>query len=279
MEYTLEGLRLILDFGHKATGAMALAVLLALILCWQFAHGIISEAGGERAHHRYPEHYFLVIFIVAIALLVSFVLFAVVLPNVDNLFFIFAFILAYGAGIAAMRYSLRNWLRKVFSNDPRHENKRPLEFTYCDQELIMSSDNVAGMVTQHKILDDKVNAVYSVLKNTSGVGDIKDTLDDLVRLLQTHCAEEENLMRRYRYNGLEGHERTHENLLSKLLSLREKVSVSPNDENKEALVEFLKVDLLQHATEDMKAWQEGKIGREFVFQRLQDPARDSAHGP
>ena len=140
----------------------------------------------------------------------------------------------------------------------------------------MASDNLAGIQAQHKSLEKKIDNVCSTLKNRSGIDELKGQLDDLAGYVKNHSEEEEKLMERYRYRGLELHEREHKHLLDRLFSLREKIYASFEEKHKQALLEFLETDLMEHVIDDMKSWQEGEIDREFVYQRLQDFNLDSA---
>lgn len=138
--------------------------------------------------------------------------------------------------------------------------------------VIMSSDNLAGIQAQHKTLEERVHVVCTHLTNGSGVDDLRDDIDDLVAFLHTHCKEEEKLMKRYRYNGVEAHEREHQELLDRFVSVRDKIYTSFNEEHKQELLDFFKRDLLGHVMEDMQTWQEGKIDKKFAYQRLHKAA-------
>lgn len=83
-------------------------------------------------------------------------------------------------------------------------------------------------------------------------------------------------MKRYGYNGLEVHEREHRGLLDKTFSLRENVYSSFEEVHKQALIDFLETDFMEHVVEDVKTWHEGNIDKEFVYQRLENIAVDSA---
>jgi hemerythrin-like metal-binding protein len=141
----------------------------------------------------------------------------------------------------------------------------------------MSSDNVSGIQAQHKALEEKIQSVRTILESRSGIEDLKGQLDDLILFLQTHCEEEEGLMERYRYSGLETHARKHEELIDRIFSLREKIYAYYGEEQKQALLTFLKLDLMKHVIEDMKTWKEGGIERKYVYQRLQDFSIGSAN--
>lgn len=136
----------------------------------------------------------------------------------------------------------------------------------------MSLNNLAGIQAQHKTLEERVNVVCAHLKNGSGVDDLRDEIDDLVAFLQTHCKEEEKLMKRYRYNGLEAHEREHQDLLDRFVSVRDKIYTSFDEELKQELLDFFKRDLMGHVMEDMQTWQEGKIDKKFAYLRLHNAA-------
>ena len=116
----------------------------------------------------------------------------------------------------------------------------------------MSSSKVTDIHAQHHVLAEKVHTVCTLLRDPSEINDPKYDLDDLVEYLRSHIEEEEKLMKSYRYHGLELHEREHQNLLNSLFSLREKFYVSFEEEHKQALLGFLKTELTEHITEDVK---------------------------
>jgi len=141
----------------------------------------------------------------------------------------------------------------------------------------MSSDNVAGMQAQHQILKESVNTVCESLNNGCTIDNLKNQLDDLASFLQAHCEEEEQLMRRYRYKGLNQHEKTHQSLISSLFSLRRQINKSLEEEQKKAILNFLETDFMGHVVEDVETWQEGKMDRESVYRRLDDIARGAVN--
>jgi hemerythrin-like metal-binding protein len=118
--------------------------------------------------------------------------------------------------------------------------------------MIMGSSKVTDIHEQHHVLAEKVRTVCTILRNPSEIDDLKDDLDDLVGYLQAHNEEEEKLMGSYNYQRLELHEREHQNLLSRLLSLREKVYVSVEEQQKQELLGFLETELTKHINEDLR---------------------------
>ena len=79
------------------------------------------------------------------------------------------------------------------------------------------SDNISGMITQHKELGEHLEAVRSALKDGRALSDLTGELDRLVEFTETHFIDEEKLMRLYGFDGLESHRRAHK-LLSAALS-------------------------------------------------------------
>jgi hemerythrin-like metal-binding protein len=118
--------------------------------------------------------------------------------------------------------------------------------------MIMSSSKVTDIHAQHHVLAGKVHTVCTILRNPSEIDDLKDEFDELVGYLQAHNEGEEKLMKSYNYHRLELHEREHQNLLSRLFSLREKVYVSVEEEHKQELLGFLETELTEHINEDLK---------------------------
>ncbi len=116
----------------------------------------------------------------------------------------------------------------------------------------MSSSKVTEIHAQHYGLAEKVHTVCAILRNPSEIDDLKDHLDEFVEYLQAHNEEEEKLMKSYNYHRLELHKREHQNLLSRLFSLREKVYVSVEEEHKQKLLGFLETELTEHINEDLK---------------------------
>ena len=116
----------------------------------------------------------------------------------------------------------------------------------------MGSNRATEIQAQHYDLADKVHSVSAILRNSSEADDLKEDLDDLLDFLQAHTEEEESLMKSYQFQGLELHEKEHENLLNRLSALKEQVYVSFEEKNKQELLGFLEKDLTDHIKEDLK---------------------------
>ena len=130
------------------------------------------------------------------------------------------------------------------------------------------SDNISGMITQHKELDSQLKALRNALKEDCTSDALVRGLNELVRFTEAHFADEERLMRLYGFDGLESHCRTHQLLSDRIARLREDILENCGEEEKNRLLAFLEGDFQYHVIEDTQAWERGEIARKFAYQRL-----------
>ncbi len=140
------------------------------------------------------------------------------------------------------------------------------------------SDNISGMITQHKELGGQVKALCIALKDGCAVGDLARELDKLVEFTEAHFVDEEKLMRLYGFDGLDSHSRTHGLLSDRLARLREDVLGNFGEKEKKQLLAFLEGDFQYHIVEDTQAWERGGISKKFAYERLQKHDSDGRLG-
>ena len=125
-------------------------------------------------------------------------------------------------------------------------------------------DSLHRMQTQHKQLGELMDLVCQTLKKEHesddyGSDELSRVLSKLLDFTSFHFTEEENLMRRYAYGGLESHQRSHKFLLDRFIKLERETFIF-DAETKERLLEFLEKDFYYHIVEDQKAWKVGQLG-------------------
>jgi len=131
-----------------------------------------------------------------------------------------------------------------------------------------NSDNPGEMDQQHKRLGELVATVRKALKNERGPDELGAVLAGLLGFMRSHFSQEEDLMRRYGYEGLESHTQTHRVLFERLAELTGETFDNFSATTKERLLVFLEQDLSYHIVEDMYAWEVGQLKKRFANQRL-----------
>lgn len=134
-----------------------------------------------------------------------------------------------------------------------------------------NSDNLGGMDTQHKQPGELAEAARHSLKNVedvNGAGELSEILRRLLEDANNHFFEEENLMRRYGYEGLELHKRSHRILLNRFAELEEETFNNFSESTKARLLNFLEREFCSHITADEHAWKTGQIEKRFAYERL-----------
>ena len=104
---------------------------------------------------------------------------------------------------------------------------------------------------QHKLLVGLVNRMHDAIHQRHGSDVVKDILAELVDYTRIHFAVEESLMRILHYPGYEEHKELHEELLSHVKELQEKVASGKTAIGFE-LMHFLKNWLTTHIMEEDK---------------------------
>jgi len=131
-------------------------------------------------------------------------------------------------------------------------------------------EDLRKMKAQHKQLGGLMKAVCHTLKKKHrsddyGSDELSGLLTRLLEFTSFHFTEEENLMRRYSYEGLESHQRTHKVLLDRFVELESQTFIF-DEETKASLLSFLEKDFCYHIIEDRKVWEAGSIGATFPRQ-------------
>ena len=132
------------------------------------------------------------------------------------------------------------------------------------------SDNLGGMDQQHKRLGELVKAACNALKSVRGSDELSGVLTRLLGFTRIHFSQEEDLMRRYGYEGLESHTQTHRMLFDRLAELTGETFNNFRESTRARLLSFLEQDLRGHIVEDTHAWEAGQLEKRFSYQRLFD---------
>ncbi|MEN8166535.1 MAG: bacteriohemerythrin [Pseudomonadota bacterium] len=102
---------------------------------------------------------------------------------------------------------------------------------------------------QHKVLVELVNRMHDAIHQRHGSDVVKGILAELTDYTRIHFAVEESLMRILNYPGYEEHKAIHEELLTHVIELREKVESGKTAIGFE-LMHFLKNWLTKHIMEE-----------------------------
>ncbi len=132
------------------------------------------------------------------------------------------------------------------------------------------SDNLGGMEQQHRRIGALVEAACKELNGGGGTDELRGVLIRLLGFTRIHFFQEEELMRRYAYTGLETHAQTHKMLFDRLAELTGETLNSFRESTRERLLRFLEKDLRLHIAEDTHAWETGQLAKIFAYQRLYD---------
>ena len=108
---------------------------------------------------------------------------------------------------------------------------------------------------QHKELVALVNEMHRAIHERHGSEVVREILARLTDYTRIHFAVEESLMRILNYPGYEEHKALHEELLSHVVELNEKVATGKTAIGFE-LMHFLKVWLTKHIMESDKEYTE-----------------------
>ena len=121
-----------------------------------------------------------------------------------------------------------------------------------NNDLITWSDELSVGIQeideQHKILVDLLNNLYRAIHEHHGNEATITTLNDLIEYTRIHFAVEESLMRVLDYPDYEEHKRHHEQLISQIHGLSEKVASGKHVGFE--LLHFLKNWLTRHILEE-----------------------------
>ncbi len=98
---------------------------------------------------------------------------------------------------------------------------------------------------QHKVLVNLINSVYDGMAERKGREHIGQILDQLIEYTRTHFAVEECLLRIFGYPGYEAHKQLHDNLVHKVVQMRDNY-MAGRDQTGMELLDFLKTWLTSH---------------------------------
>ncbi len=132
------------------------------------------------------------------------------------------------------------------------------------------SDNLSGMDQQHHRLGELLKAACSALKGGADSDEVGGILTRLLGFTRIHFSQEEDLMRRYRYEGLRRHIEAHRMLFDRLAALTGEVFHDFGESTRARLLDFLAQDLHDHIASDRHAWESGQLEKRFAHQRLRD---------
>ncbi|RDH83307.1 MAG: hemerythrin [endosymbiont of Escarpia spicata] len=128
---------------------------------------------------------------------------------------------------------------------------------------------------QHKILVNLINRMHQAIHERHGSDAVKGILAELADYTRIHFAVEESLMRILNYPGYEEHKEIHEELLSHVIELVQKVESGKTAIGFE-LLHFLKTWLTKHIMEEdmqytgffLAAGASPKLNKKSWIQRL-----------
>ncbi len=132
------------------------------------------------------------------------------------------------------------------------------------------SDNLSGMEQQHRRIDALVEAACKELNSGGGSDNLRRVLTRLLGFTRIHFFQEEELMHRCGYEGLERHAQTHKMLFDRLAELTAETFNSFRESTRERLLRFLEKDLRFHIAEDTHAWETGQLEKRLACQPFYD---------
>ncbi|MCK5605474.1 hemerythrin family protein [Candidatus Pacearchaeota archaeon] len=115
---------------------------------------------------------------------------------------------------------------------------------------------------EHKLLINKINALYEAVNQNLTDVDILPLLDDLMDFAVYHFTEEEQLMRDAGYKDFDSHKAIHDTIVDKLKAFHRRYTVSENQRRTgfELLI-FLKGWLYKHIKFADKAYAPAVTGK------------------
>ena len=132
------------------------------------------------------------------------------------------------------------------------------------------SDNLGGMDQQHERLGELLKAACNALKGGGDSDEVGGILTRLLGYTRVHFSQEEDLMRRYRYEGLRRHIEAHRMLFDRLAAFTGEVFHDFKESTRASLLNFLEHDLRGHIVADTHAWKAAQLEKRFAYQRLYD---------
>lgn len=111
---------------------------------------------------------------------------------------------------------------------------------------------------QHRTLVELLNQLHSAIRERKGSQACREILDRLAEYTRTHFLLEESLMRLSHYPGFEIHKQQHEDLISQVKALQDKLDQGQGAISFE-LLHFLQVWLTKHIRES-----DQRFGQHFM---------------
>lgn len=130
----------------------------------------------------------------------------------------------------------------------------PELFTWSDDFSV----GIQEVDEQHKMLVGLLNQLHEAIRDHHGSATSRQILDRLAEYTRTHFTLEESLMRVTNYPEFPSHKQQHEELISQIRALQEKLDSGTATISFE-LLHFLKVWLMKHINETDK-----RFGRYFL---------------
>jgi hemerythrin len=107
------------------------------------------------------------------------------------------------------------------------------------------SVNIPEVDTQHKVLFGLIERLDNAIREKRGSAACQEILAELVDYTRIHFALEESLMRLAKYPDFASHKQLHENLISEVAELQEKIASGTASISFE-LMQFLRLWLTKH---------------------------------
>ena len=114
--------------------------------------------------------------------------------------------------------------------------------------------DVKSMDRQHKRLVDLINKLNRAMKMRKGREALASVFGELIDYTKTHFGDEENLMRKYDYDGLADQEVQHKHFVQKMVDMQQQVRTG-NAMVTMDLMDFLKAWLVKHIQGTDKKYQ------------------------
>ncbi len=111
---------------------------------------------------------------------------------------------------------------------------------------------------QHEQLVNLLNRLHDAIHARKGSQAVQSTLNDLVQYTADHFRDEEKLMTEAGYPGYAGHKQIHEDLVTQVVDLQQKLATGQASVTFE-LMHFLRVWLVRHIGETDRAFADWLI--------------------
>ncbi|MCP3868103.1 MAG: hemerythrin family protein [Gammaproteobacteria bacterium] len=133
-------------------------------------------------------------------------------------------------------------------------DRRVKDSTKGSVKMVVGAGEKSRLDAQHRQLDELARAACRTLRDEHEPTEFRGPLVRFMNFAAAHFKEEENVMRRFSYRGLETHKRTHDLLYNRCVELESETFIFDED-SKVRLLNFILQEFRYHEFEDRLAWK------------------------